>query len=97
VFAGTISAPPLAESFRSQLTSAQKNGEAFRKSDGLPVSMGREVKEQTWFAFAQGYVDKKWTRAAAKSRARNADAMATATMSLLSTQRGKPDDKVLTG
>jgi integrase len=91
----TYATASLANSFRSQLISAQKNGEAFRKSDGLPVSMGREVKEQNWFSFAQAYVDKKWTRAAAKSRAGNADAMATATMAMLATRRGKPDDTVL--
>jgi len=91
----TYATKSLAESFRSQLVSAQKNGEAFRKSDGLPVSMGRETKEQSWFAFAQDYVDTKWKRAAAKSRAGNADAMATATMAMLKTDRGKPDEKVL--
>ena len=32
----------LADSFRSQLVSAQKAGEAFRLIDGLPVSVGRE-------------------------------------------------------
>ncbi|HVV10560.1 tyrosine-type recombinase/integrase [Amycolatopsis sp.] len=85
----------LAESFRSQLLSALRNGEAFRQSDGLPVSMGREVREEDWFLFAQSYVDLKWTRAAAKSRSGNADALATATLAMLATDRGKPCDKVL--
>ncbi|WP_236793224.1 tyrosine-type recombinase/integrase [Amycolatopsis sp. GM8] len=95
VWSDTYATKGLAESFHSQLLSAQKRGEAFRKSDGLPVSMGREVKNESWFSFAVEYVDKKWTRAAAKSRAGNADALATVTTAMLATTRGKPDDKVL--
>ncbi|HEV7831232.1 MAG TPA: tyrosine-type recombinase/integrase [Pseudonocardiaceae bacterium] len=85
----------LADSFRSQLVSAQKAGEAFRFIDGLPVSMGREAVKQSWFEFAQSYVDLKWTRAAAKSRAGNADTMASATPAMFATTRGKPSDTLL--
>jgi integrase len=85
----------LAESFRSQLIAAQKSGEAFRCVDGLPVSTRRDAADQSWFEFCQRYVDLKWTRAAAKSRAGNADTLATATVAMLATTRGKPDDKVL--
>jgi hypothetical protein len=70
--------------------SAQKAGEAFRFIDGLPVSRGREAVKQSWFEFAQSYVDLKWTRAAAKSRAGNAD-----TMAMFATTRGKPSDTLL--
>ncbi|SFQ66833.1 hypothetical protein SAMN05421810_11236 [Amycolatopsis arida] len=49
----------LAESFRAKLVTAQKEEEAFRAVDGLPVSAGREVDERSWFAFAQQYVDMK--------------------------------------
>ncbi|GHE83285.1 integrase [Amycolatopsis deserti] len=91
----TFPTKALAESFRSQLLSALRYGEAFRLTDGLPVSMGREVNEESWFEFAQSYVDAKWVRAAAKSRAGNADALATATLALLANDRGKPADKVL--
>ena len=94
-WSNTYATKALAESFRSQLLAAQKNGEAFRKPDGLPVSMGRDLKDQSWFAFAQEYVDKKWTRAAAKSRAGNADALATATSAMLASERGKPGENVL--
>lgn len=91
----TFRTAALADSFRAQLVSAQKQGVAFRIEDGLPVSMGREVTERSWFAFSMEYVDMKWTRAAAKSRAGNADALATATMALLATDRGRPDVEVL--
>lgn len=94
-FSETYATRALAESFRSQLLSAQKRGEAFRRIDGLPVSIGRDVVEEDWFKFAQRYVDMKWARAAAKSRAGNADTMASATMAMLASERGKPTDEVL--
>ncbi|OXM61394.1 tyrosine-type recombinase/integrase [Amycolatopsis vastitatis] len=95
VFPESFANSTLAESFRSKLIVAQRNGEAFRISDGLPVSMARTRNDQTWFSFAQAYVDMKWRRAAAKSRSGNADALATATLALLTGHRGKPDDAVL--
>lgn len=91
----TYATRALADSFRSRLIAAQRSGEAFRTVDGLPVSIGRAVEEKTWFDFAQRYVDMKWPRAAAKSRAGNADTMATVTMAMLATERGKPSDEVL--
>src|SRR5699024_6377474 len=91
----TYATRSLADSFRSQLISAQKAGESFRVLDGLPATIGRDAKDRLWFEFAQQYVDMKWPRAAAKSRVGNADAMATATMAMLATTHGRPDDKVL--
>jgi integrase len=84
-----------ADSFRSSLLHAQKEGEAFRLLDGLPVSMAREANGMPWFAFAQRYIDMKWPRAAGKSRAGNADTMATVTPALLASDRGRPAEKVL--
>lgn len=91
----TYSTRPLADSFRSTLIAAQKAGEAFRIADGLPVSVGRTTVQMSWFVAAQTYVDAKWPRAAAKSRAGNADTMATVTMALLATTSGMPPAKVL--
>lgn len=85
----------LGDSFRATLLAAQKAGEAFRMTDGLPVSAGRQVAEISWFEFAQLYVDMKWPRAAAKSRAGNADTLATVTPALLATTSGMPGPKVL--
>jgi hypothetical protein len=48
-----------------------------------------------FYAFACKYVDMKWPRAAGKSRAGNADALASALPAMLATTRGKPDDRVL--
>src|SRR5690606_950726 len=57
-----------ADSFRADLLSAQRKGEAFDTDTGLPVSLARVANEMSWFEFAQRYVDMKWPRAAAKSR-----------------------------
>lgn len=84
-----------ADSFRADLLSAQRKGEAFDTESGLPVSLARSTNEMAWFEFAQRYVDMKWPRAAAKSRVGNADTMASATMAMLATTRGKPDHTVL--
>jgi integrase len=85
-----------AESVRSDLVAAARRGEAFHCTRGLPVSMLRNEADMPFFAFACKYVDMKWPRAAAKSRAGNADALASAIPAMLKpTARGKPDDKVL--
>lgn len=84
----------LAESFRSDLVSAARKGEAFRVDDGLPVSMGRGPGETMgWYDLACRYVDMKWRAAAATYRRGIAEAMVTATMAMLGEGRGRPDDK----
>lgn len=85
----------LADSFRSDLVAAARRGEAFDIVEGRPVSMLRAENTMTWFEFAQAYVDMKWPRAAAKSRAGNADALATVTAMMVASERGKPDPRVL--
>jgi integrase len=77
------------------LVIASRRGEAFDCTQGLPVSLLRNEAEMLWFDFACKYVDTKWPRAAAKSRAGNADALASATPALLRTTRGAPDERVL--
>ncbi|HEY0542161.1 MAG TPA: tyrosine-type recombinase/integrase [Actinoallomurus sp.] len=94
-WAETFSTRALANGFRSRLERAQKEGEAFRILDGLPVSIARQADEMSWFEFAQRYIDMKWPRAAGKSRAGNADTLATVTPVLLSGSRGRPSDAVL--
>lgn len=85
----------LADSFRSDLVSAQRRGEAFDGAEGRPVSMMRATNAMSWFEFACKYVDMKWPQAAGKSRAGNADSLATVTPALLANTAGKPEDKVL--
>ncbi|RJQ77624.1 integrase [Pseudonocardiaceae bacterium YIM PH 21723] len=91
----TFDASLLAESFRSDLVSAQRKGQAFVVATGLPVTMNRAAKEVSWFQFACKYVDMKWPRAAAKSRVGIADSLATITPMMLATERGAPDAALL--
>ncbi|GAB2764087.1 tyrosine-type recombinase/integrase [Salinifilum aidingensis] len=84
-----------AESFRSELLLAARRGEAFRTSTGLPVSMGRESAEVSWFDFACDYVDMKWPELAGNSRKGIAETLATVTPALLASDRGKPDGRVM--
>ena len=84
-----------ADSFRSELMSAARRGEAFDVDEGLPLSMMREKQVMSWYDFAVKYIDMKWQRAAAKSRAGNADALATVTPVMFATDKGRPDDRVM--
>ena len=54
----------LAESFRSKLVTAQREGVAFDEASGLPEPMARELNTRTWYEHAVAFVDMKWPRAA---------------------------------
>ncbi|SES20543.1 tyrosine-type recombinase/integrase [Actinokineospora terrae] len=86
----------LAESFRSQLVTAAKQGEAFNVITGLPVSMTRkEVVSMSWYAFACRYVDMKWDESAGNSRKGVAETLANATVAMIEDARSRPDDKTI--
>ncbi len=84
-----------AESFRSDLVSAARKGEAFYVVTGLPVSMARANERLSWYEFACNYTDLKWPHVAATTRRTHAEALTMITMLLVVTERGRPDDKVL--
>ena len=46
----------LADSFRSELVTAARKGEAFDVDTGRPVSMGRTNREMAWYDFACAYM-----------------------------------------
>lgn len=54
------------------------------------MSLIRAERVMSWFDFACVYVDMKWPQAAGKSRAGNADTLATLTPALLASTRGRP-------
>jgi integrase len=83
----------LAESFRSGLVFAAKQGEAFDIETGLPVSMSRSTLEMSWYDFACKFVDVKWPRVAATTRRTHAEALTALTPLMFASKRGKPDDK----
>jgi hypothetical protein len=56
-----------ADSFRSELVTAARKGEAFSAITGRPVSWQRTASEMTWYEFACAYADMKW-KAASRPR-----------------------------
>lgn len=84
----------LADSFRSKLLTAAREGEAFDTESGLPVSMLRATEVKSWFTFACEYADMKWPESSPKYRASLAESLMTITVPML---KGKPpcDPKTL--
>lgn len=85
----------LAESFRSELLAAARRGEAFYVDTGLPVSKARTNADMSWYDFACKFVDMKWPHVAATTRRTHAEAMTALTTAMFTSQRGKPDDKLI--
>ncbi len=82
----------LAESFRSDLTSAARKGEAFSVVTGRPQSMDRVSIDEKWYDHACRFVDLKWPHVAATTRRTHAEAMTAVTMLMLKTE--VPDPKL---
>ncbi|WP_018683659.1 tyrosine-type recombinase/integrase [Actinokineospora enzanensis] len=95
MFRDTFHTRALADGFRSDLVAATRKGEAFDTESGLPVSMARTRSSLSWYELSIKYVDMKWPRAAAKSRAGVADMLATVMPAMLSGDRGRPDVKAM--
>ena len=85
----------LAESFRADLVSATRKGEAFSIETGRPVSMTRAKRDVSWYTFACEFVDLKWPRVAATTRRTHAEALTAVTPLLFTTERGKPDAQLI--
>lgn len=92
-FRDTFATRALADSFRSKLVVAQREGVAFVEASGLPEPMARAQNTRSWYDHAVAYVDVKWARASAKHRKGIAETLATVTPALLATGRGAPSDK----
>jgi integrase len=84
-----------ADSYRSKLIRAARQGEGFDIETGMPESTAREQQAVTWFDLACRFVDLKWPHVAAKSRTSIADALATVTPVMVTTARGRPEPKTL--
>ncbi|MET9019248.1 tyrosine-type recombinase/integrase [Actinopolymorpha sp. NPDC004070] len=92
----TFATRALAESFRADLLSAARRGEAFDLQTGLPISLSvQEDADVSWYEHACAYVDMKWARAAGNSRRSIADALATVTPALLADGSTPPNRKLL--
>lgn len=84
-----------AESFRAELLTAARKGEAFDIDTGRPVSMSRAGRSMSWYEFACEYVDLKWPRVAATTRQTHAYALTPITTSMWSDTKGMPDEQLL--
>src|SRR5262245_34775743 len=74
----------LAESFRSKLLSAARDGVAFDVESGLPVTMLQAKKVATpWFDFACTYMDMKWPTSSPGHRKTTVDALVPITVAML--------------
>ncbi|MGD9529397.1 MAG: tyrosine-type recombinase/integrase [Dehalococcoidia bacterium] len=85
----------LADSFRSELVTAMRKGEAFELTTGRPASAARATCELGWYEFARDYIDMKWPGAAATYRRSISEAMTVITAALVDGERDHPDGPVL--
>ncbi|WP_128382393.1 tyrosine-type recombinase/integrase [Streptomyces cavernae] len=88
-FQDTFTSSGQADSFRSNLVTASRKGEAFSTTTGLPVSQGSKASGINWYDFAVQYVDSVWANTAAHSRRSMAKTFTKATIALL---RRQPSD-----
>jgi integrase len=94
-FKKTFATKALAESYRSKLIVAQREGVAFDAASGLPESEARKINAKSWLDHAMDFVDTKWPYWSAKHRRNTAEALVTITFIFLSSNRGAPSDKDL--
>jgi integrase len=98
----TFTAYALADSFRSELLSGLRRGEAFDVDTGRPLSMLRQQAQEepepdplSWLDFCREYVAMRWDGAAAKTRDAITDSLATTTLALVERGAGRPSDSDL--
>lgn len=89
--ARTFATAKLAESFRSGLVTAGREGEPFDVDSGLPVRMVPRTNGPTWFEVAMSTVDAKWAYSSPRHRKSTAEGLTTITLALLDGDRSMPD------
>ncbi|WP_411087554.1 tyrosine-type recombinase/integrase [Streptomyces sp. 061-3] len=73
----------LADSFRSELVSAARRGEAFSLTTGRPISHQSGAGAVSWYDFAIQFTDAQWRRTSGNNRKNVAKALMTTTIALL--------------
>lgn len=71
-----------AESFRAELLSAARKGEAFDVETGRPASMRQAARDMGWYQFACMFADMKWPDVAGTTRRTHAEALTAITVAL---------------
>jgi integrase len=85
----------LAESFRAELMSAARRGEAFELESGRPLSMTRISQDVDWYRFACDYMDMKWPTAAATYRRSISEALTAITVAMMERGHGEPEGVIV--
>ncbi|MFI1508382.1 tyrosine-type recombinase/integrase [Streptomyces sp. NPDC020597] len=86
----------LADSRRSKLMTAARDGEPFDEHTGLPATELRAIKQRTtWYDLAHEYLDQRWGRTPGNTRRTLADAFATITPALVRSGATYSEPRVL--
>lgn len=89
-FRDTFATKALAESERSKLLVAQRQGVAFDVASGLPEPLARQKDSRSWLEHAMAFVDVRWPHWSPKHRRNTAEALTTLTPVFLVSERGAP-------
>ncbi|MCX4528093.1 tyrosine-type recombinase/integrase [Streptomyces sp. NBC_01551] len=85
----------LADSLRSKLLRAARDGEEFDTDTGFPDSMAEKKSALTWYAFALRYLAMKWPHAAPNTRDGINESLTSVTLALLADRPGRPESRLL--
>lgn len=88
----TLTTRKLADSFRADLISAARRGEAFDTATGLPLSLTPVDNGPTWYEHARAFAAMKWHHLAPRSRLSLADGLTAITPALTREGPGRPSD-----
>ncbi|SFK52306.1 hypothetical protein SAMN05421835_12354 [Amycolatopsis sacchari] len=83
----------LADSFRADLLSAQRDGERFDTETGLPVERAKDIPVMSWFEVTSRYVAMKWPDLAATARQTTVEALIRVLPVFVPNKAGQPDAK----
>lgn len=87
-FAETFVSRKHADSFRSELLVAVRQGLAFHRISGEPIDPSKPtVQQKSWLQLASEYVDLKWTSASARHRKGMAEALVNISFALIDVER----------
>ena len=79
-----------AESFRSELLSATRRGEAFSRTTGRPYSWTTQDVGMSWYAFTLAYTKAKWPYISPNHRRGIAEALTDATDAMIIRRSAAP-------
>jgi integrase len=92
-FAETFTSRKHADTFRSELLVALRQGLGFDRLSGRPIDPSKPTAQQkSWLELASEYVDLKWTPASARHRKGMAEALVNITFALIDIERSPLSD-----